>query len=125
MTAWAICPAIRWMDPCPNRGTRRSRVRAEVMYRQAQRENYTIRQLYQAVALGRGHRVVIGTAADIVDQMESWQAAQAADGYNIIPSHLPSGIEDFVDLVVPELQRRGLFRREYQGKTLRENLGLE
>ena len=98
--------------------------RAEVMYRQAQRENYTIRQLYQAVALGRGHRVVVGTAADIVDQMESWQAAQAADGYNIIPSHLPSGIDDFVDLVVPELQRRGLFRREYQGKTLRENLGL-
>jgi N-acetyl-S-(2-succino)cysteine monooxygenase len=98
--------------------------RAEVMYRQAQRENYTIRQLYQAVALGRGHRVVIGTAADIVDQMESWQAAQAADGYNIIPSHLPRGIDDFVDLVVPELQRRGLFRRAYQGKTLRENLGL-
>jgi alkanesulfonate monooxygenase len=94
------------------------------MYRQAQRENYTIRQLYQAVALGRGHRVVVGTAADIVDQMESWHAAQATDGYNIIPSHLPSGIDDFVDLVVPELQRRGLFRREYQGKTLRENLGL-
>jgi N-acetyl-S-(2-succino)cysteine monooxygenase len=56
--------------------------------------------------------------------MQSWQAAQAADGYNIIPSHLPRGIDDFVDLVVPELQRRGLFRREYQGKTLRENLGL-
>jgi hypothetical protein len=85
------------------------------MYRQAQRENYTIRQLYQAVALGRGHRVVVGTAADIVDQMESWQAAQAADGYKIIPSHLPSGLDDVVDLVVPELQRRGLFRRAYQG----------
>jgi len=94
------------------------------MYRQAQRESYTIRRLYQVVALGRGHRVVVGTAADIVDQMESWQTAQAADGYNIIPSHLPSGIDDFVDLVVPELQRRGLFRRAYQGTTLRENLGL-
>jgi FMN-dependent oxidoreductase (nitrilotriacetate monooxygenase family) len=98
--------------------------RAEVMYRLAQRENYTIRQLYQVVALGRGHRVVIGTPSDIVDQMESWTAAKAADGYNIIPSHLPGGIDDFVELVVPELQRRGLFRREYAGTTLRENLGL-
>jgi N-acetyl-S-(2-succino)cysteine monooxygenase len=67
---------------------------------------------------------VIGTAADIVDQMESWQNAKAADGYNVIPSHLPSGIDDFVDLVVPELQRRGPFRRASQGTTLRENLGL-
>ncbi len=98
--------------------------RAEVMYRQARRENYTIRQLYQAVALGRGHRVVVGTPNDIVDHMQSWQSAQAADGYNIIPSHLPSAIDDFVQLVVPELQRRSLFRREYQGRTLRENLGL-
>jgi hypothetical protein len=55
--------------------------------------------------------------------MEGWQTAQAADGYNIIPSHLPSGIDDVVELVVPEL-RRGLFRRAYQGETLRENLGL-
>jgi hypothetical protein len=55
--------------------------------------------------------VVIGTAADIVDQMQGWQAAQAADGYNIIPSHMPSGIDDFVELVVPDLQRPGLFRR--------------
>jgi hypothetical protein len=67
---------------------------------------------------------VIGTAAQIADTIEEWVEARAADGFNIIPSHLPNGIEDFVELVVPELQRRGLFRMEYEGRTLRENLGL-
>ena len=56
--------------------------------------------------------------------MEHWFTHQAADGFNYVPAALPGGIHDFVDLVVPELQRRGLFRTEYEGTTLRENLGL-
>jgi alkanesulfonate monooxygenase len=100
------------------------RSRAEVMWRLAQREGYTIRQLYMALASGRGHRVVVGTPADIADEMAHWQAERAADGFNVIPTHLPAAIDDFVEMVVPELQRRGLFRRAYEGPRLRDNLGL-
>jgi hypothetical protein len=57
--------------------------------------------------------------------MQEWFENGACDGFNITPMHLPGGCEDFVELVVPELQRRGLFRTEYEGKTLRENLGLK
>ena len=66
----------------------------------------------------------IGTAADVADKMQEWFEAGAADGFNITPTVLPEGIDDFVEMVVPELQRRGLFRTEYEGRTLRENLGL-
>ncbi|HEY4174591.1 MAG TPA: nitrilotriacetate monooxygenase, partial [Rhodopila sp.] len=66
----------------------------------------------------------IGTAADIADIMQAWFEAGACDGFNITPATLPGGGEDFVALVVPELQRRGLFRTAYEGSTLRENLGL-
>ena len=89
----------------------------------ARRENLTIRQLYLAVVGGRALRE-IGTGADVADKMQEWFEAGAADGFNITPTVLPEGIDDFVELVVPELQRRGLFRSEYEGRTLRENLGL-
>jgi hypothetical protein len=56
--------------------------------------------------------------------MQEWFEAAACDGFNITPATLPGGAEDFVEMVVPELQRRGLFRTEYEGRTLRENLGL-
>ena len=62
--------------------------------------------------------------ATIADQMEEWLVSEASDGFNIMFPYLPAGLDDFVDRVVPELQRRGLFRREYEGATLRENLGL-
>lgn len=88
------------------------------------REQPTIRELYEEVA-GRGAFCVIGTPAHVADVMEDWFAHEACDGFNITPTHLPGGCEDFVELVTPELQRRGLFRTEYQGKTLRENLGLK
>jgi hypothetical protein len=68
---------------------------------------------------------VIGTPAHIADVMEDWFSDEACDGFNITPMHLPGGCEDFVELVTPELQRRGLFRTEYEGQTLRENLGLK
>lgn len=98
--------------------------RVKVMVDLARRENLTIRQLYKRVSGQRGHRVVIGTPVDIADALETWFRGGAADGFNIMPLTFPRGLEDFVDLVIPELQRRKLFRSEYEGKTLRENLGL-
>jgi len=100
------------------------RSRAMVMYELAKSKGYTIRQLYELMAVGRGHRMVVGSPYDIADEMQEWFETGAADGFNIIPTHLPAGIDDFVTMVVPELQRRGLFRTEYEGRTLRENLGL-
>ena len=88
------------------------------------RQNPTIRELYGEVA-GRGGFCVIGTAADIADVMQDWFAHDACDGFNITPTHLPGGCQDFVEMVTPELQRRGLLRTEYEGTTLRENLGLK
>jgi alkanesulfonate monooxygenase SsuD/methylene tetrahydromethanopterin reductase-like flavin-dependent oxidoreductase (luciferase family) len=102
----------------------RMRSRAALMLDLAKRNNYTIRQLYLAVAAGNGHNVAIGTPKQIADEMQEWFESGAADGFNYVPAALPGGIEDFVDLVVPELQRRGLFRTEYEGPTLRQNLGL-
>ena len=86
-------------------------------------EGWSIRRMYEEYAIGEGFRV-IGTASQVADAMEAWMDGGAADGFNITPTHLPGGIDDFVELVVPELQRRGRFRREYEGATLRENLGL-
>jgi alkanesulfonate monooxygenase len=90
----------------------------------AQRESLTIRDLYLAIAGARGHRTILGTPEQIADQLEDWFVNGGADGFNIMPPYLPDGLNEFVDLVVPELQRRGLFRTEYEGHTLRENLGL-
>lgn len=90
----------------------------------ARRDKLSIRQVYERVAGARGHRVIWGTAQTIADQLESWFNAEAADGFNILAPTFPQGLEDFVDLVIPELQRRGLFRTEYTGKTFRDHLGL-
>jgi len=90
----------------------------------ARRENLTIRQLYQKVAGSRGHRIVIGTATQVADELEHWFTGGAADGFNILAATFPQGLNTFVEKVIPELQRRGLFRTEYEGNTLRENLGL-
>ena len=90
----------------------------------ARRENMTIRQLYRHKSGAGGGLTLLGTVRDVADGMEEWIAGEAADGFNLTPTHLPHGINDFVELVVPELQRRGAFRTEYEGATLRENLGL-
>jgi alkanesulfonate monooxygenase SsuD/methylene tetrahydromethanopterin reductase-like flavin-dependent oxidoreductase (luciferase family) len=92
--------------------------------RMARRDNMSIRDLYEFMAAGNGGRVLVGTPEQIADDMQAWFEAGAADGFNICPSHLPGGLSDFADQVVPELQRRGLFRTEYEGTTLRDNLGL-
>jgi N-acetyl-S-(2-succino)cysteine monooxygenase len=88
------------------------------------RENLTVRELIRRLAGGRGHRTFAGTPVQVADQLEEWFTQGAADGFNIMPPILPGGLNDFVDLVVPELQRRGLFRTEYTGTTLREHYGL-
>ncbi|PVE24024.1 nitrilotriacetate monooxygenase [Microvirga sp. KLBC 81] len=90
----------------------------------ADENNFTIRQLYQWVASARGHFTVVGSAIQIADTLQEWFENEGADGFNILPPWLPTALEDFIDLVIPELQRRGLFRRAYEGRTLRENLGL-
>ena len=98
--------------------------RTEVILRTARRDNLTLRQLYLQVAVARGHNIVVGTPEKVADVMEEWFETHAADGFNLLPPVFPTGLRDFVDLVVPELQRRGLFRTEYEGRTLREHLGL-
>ncbi|WP_225614714.1 LLM class flavin-dependent oxidoreductase [Pseudomonas sp. PDM18] len=98
--------------------------RQHLLLELARREGLSIRQLYQRIADARGHRVVAGTAVDIADQLQEWFESGAADGFNIMPPYLPGGLDDFVAQVVPQLQHRGLFRRRYSGRTLRDHLGL-
>jgi alkanesulfonate monooxygenase SsuD/methylene tetrahydromethanopterin reductase-like flavin-dependent oxidoreductase (luciferase family) len=107
--------------PPPSEG---GRTFHRVLYEMARRENMTLRDLYNLTAAARGHWVVCGTAATIADTLEEWFTERAADGYNILPAWFPGGFSEFVDEVVPELQRRGLFREEYHGTTLRDLLGL-
>jgi FMN-dependent oxidoreductase (nitrilotriacetate monooxygenase family) len=88
------------------------------------REGMTIRQLYEAVSGGFWHLGVVGTPNRIADVMEEWFTTGAADGFNVQSPCIPVDTQDFVELVIPELQRRGLHRREYDGTTLRQRLGL-
>ncbi|MDQ4504175.1 LLM class flavin-dependent oxidoreductase [Sinomonas sp. ASV322] len=90
----------------------------------ARRERLTVRELIGRLGGGRGHRTFAGTPEQVADAIESWFVAGAADGFNIMPAALPSGLDEFVDHVVPLLQARGLFREEYTGTTLREHYGL-
>jgi len=106
--------------PVPENG----KGRWEQIVRLGEREGLTLRQLVLRYNVVRGHRVVIGTPSQVADQIEDWFVRGAVDGFNLIPPLNPGFLEDFVDLLVPELQRRGLFRTEYEGRTLRENLGL-
>jgi FMN-dependent oxidoreductase (nitrilotriacetate monooxygenase family) len=105
--------------------TNASQSRQQLLVDLARRENLTIRQLYLRVAGARGHWQLIGTAEQIADQLEERFVNFGADGFNIMPPTVPGGLDDFITLVIPELRRRGLFRSEYEGSTLRENLGLK
>ncbi len=88
------------------------------------RDGLTLRQMYEKYAGARGQQTVVGTPEQIADLMQEWFLGYAVDGFLIQPAYLPGGLDDFVGQVVPELQQRGLFREEYEGTTLRENLGL-
>lgn len=98
--------------------------RQRLLLEAARRENLTLWQLCLLNAGPRGHLMAVGTAAQVADVMEHWFRNEAADGFNVMPAWLPGSLDDFVLMVVPELQRRGLFRTHYEGRTLRENLGL-
>ena len=84
----------------------------------------TVRDMYRWFAGARGNRTLKGSPQTVVDSMEEWFVKEGVDGFLIQPAVLPGGLHEFIALVVPELQRRGLFRTEYEGRTLRENLGL-
>jgi FMN-dependent oxidoreductase (nitrilotriacetate monooxygenase family) len=98
--------------------------RQRLLVEVARREGLTIRDLYLNIALTSGHRLVLGTPEEVADQLEDWFVHEGCDGYNVAPPYLPGAFDDFVTLVVPELQRRGLVRQEYEGTTLRDHLGL-
>ncbi|NMJ42570.1 LLM class flavin-dependent oxidoreductase [Roseomonas sp. JC162] len=89
----------------------------------ARRENLTVRQLAQRLG-GYGGAAIVGTPRTIADEMQEWLETGACDGFNVMFPYVPGGLDEFVDQVVPELQRRGIFRTEYEGTTLREHLGL-
>ena len=89
----------------------------------AKRENLTVRQLAQRLG-GYSGLAMVGTPQTIADEMQKWLESEGSDGFTVMFPYLPGGLDDFVERVVPELQRRGLYRREYEGNTLRENLGL-
>ncbi len=107
--------------PVTPRGGSRAQLVNELIERQP---GMTVRDLYKHFAGARGHGLIIGTPKDVVDHMELWVGEKACDGFNMMPPLYPRDLQRFVDLVVPELQRRGLYRKAYEGSTLRENLGL-
>lgn len=95
-----------------------------VLQKLSRDDGYSIRQLYQHVLPARGHVVFKGSATQVADMMEEWYRDKACDGFNMVAAYLPGGLEKVVDILIPELQRRGLFRTEYEGTTLRDSLGL-
>ncbi len=97
---------------------------ARAMLNKARRENLTLRDLYNLTVAARGHWVVCGSPKTIADTLEQWFVEHAADGFIVMPPYFHGAFDDFVDLVVPELQRRGLYRTEYRGTTLRDHLSL-
>lgn len=105
--------------------TNQNRSRQALVQELAQRENLSIRELYLRVAGARGHWTVVGTPTQVAAQIQQWFENGAADGFNVLAPWLPGGLDEFIDTVVPELRRRGLFREAYTGTTLREHLGLE
>lgn len=104
--------------------TNAGRSRQALLLDLARRENLTLRALSLRIAGARGHWQLVGTPTQIADALQERFEAYGADGFNIMPPTLPGGLDDFVELVLPELRRRGLVRTEYTGRTLRENLNL-
>ena len=88
-------------------------------------EGLTIRQLYERMTIARGHLVLVGSYRRVARTMAQWLRSGAADGFNVMPPYFHEGFEDFVELVVPILQERGLYRTDYEGTTLRDHLGLK
>ncbi len=104
--------------------TERSQSFSKILIETARRDKMTLRDLYNMTAAARGHWVLPGSPKHIADVLEDWFVAERADGFMIQPAYFPGAFDAFVDKVVPELQRRGVFRREYSGTTLRHHLGI-
>jgi FMN-dependent oxidoreductase (nitrilotriacetate monooxygenase family) len=105
--------------------TERGRAMSTTLLDMARREKMTLRDLYNVTAAARGHWVIYGTPKRIADIFEEWFTESLADGFVVMPAYFPGAFDDFVDGVVPELQRRGLYRLDYCGPTLRHHLGQE
>jgi len=105
--------------------TERGQAFSRALIDMARREKMTLRDLYNVTAAARGHWVIYGTARRIADIFEEWFTGGLSDGFVVMPAYFPGAFDDFVDRVVPELQRRGLFRQDYAGATLRAHLGLK
>jgi N-acetyl-S-(2-succino)cysteine monooxygenase len=105
--------------------TEKSQSFSKTLLELAYKEKMTLRELYNLIAAARGHWVLCGTPKSIADTFEEWFLERRADGFMILPAYFHQAFNEFVDLVVPELQRRGLFRKDYAGSTLREAMGLK
>jgi len=97
----------------------------KVLVAEAKRKNYTLRDLYNNMAVARGYFVSCGSIESVANDMGAWVTEDACDGFMLMPAHFPEAFDDTIDLLLPELRRRGLFRSEYPGRTLRETLGLK
>jgi len=95
------------------------------IYRVVTEERPTLRQLIRERTKSQSHQMLRGTASSVADRMREWYDSDAADGFTIIPPYMPDGLDRVCDLLVPELQERGIYRTEYRGQTLRDTLGLE
>ena len=100
-----------------------ARARQEMIIAMGKR-GMTIREIGRVLAMSQAHRVLYGTPTQLADDMQAWLEAGACDGFNLLFPHYPKPLEEWVTMVIPELQRRGIFRTEYEGKTFRENLGV-
>jgi alkanesulfonate monooxygenase SsuD/methylene tetrahydromethanopterin reductase-like flavin-dependent oxidoreductase (luciferase family) len=101
-----------------------ARARQEHLVAKARREKLSIRQVARYLGTSLGHQMVVGSPVQVADVMQEWFEAGACDGFTLLFPFYPKPLEDFVRLVVPELQRRGIYRTAYEGRTLRENLGV-
>jgi hypothetical protein len=117
----SFCTPADFPDPS---SVEAARSRTEVILNLVRRDRPTLRQLLGYLAMARGHYVMAGTPEQVADLIEDWFADGAADGFNIMPPVLPAQLDTFTAEVIPLLQRRGLFRTEYAGTTLREHYGL-
>ncbi|KVZ35394.1 LLM class flavin-dependent oxidoreductase [Burkholderia ubonensis] len=125
MLGGADLSGCRLDDPLPElHDTNAGKSRLAMLVRTAREQKLTVKELYLSVACARGHWIVRGTPQHIADQLEERFTQRAADGFIVMPPTFPGGFVDFVEHVVPELQRRGLFRTEYEGRTLRDHLEL-
>jgi FMN-dependent oxidoreductase (nitrilotriacetate monooxygenase family) len=110
--------------PLPEVDASKLQSRATGIIETARKHQMTVREVYEKLVVSKGHRQLIGTAAEVADDLQEWFEQGGADGFNVMPAQMPDGLNEFAEFVIPELQRRGLFRTAYEGMTLRQHLGV-